>query len=92
MSLLKRIERESRATTQGPSQMAELRVRRRPASPARDAYLDLKTRIQNRLIADLDPTMDVTKTENVRRTIEEMYQNILAEEHIVLSRAERPRL
>ncbi len=92
MSLLKRIERESRATTQGPSQMAELRVRRRPASPARDAYLDLKTRIQNRLIADLDPTMDVTKTDDVRRTIEEMYQNILAEEHIVLSRAERQRL
>jgi len=72
--------------------MAELRVRRRPASPARDAYLDLKTRIQNRLIADLDPTMDVTKTDDVRRTIEEMYQNILAEEHIVLSRAERQRL
>ncbi|MDY7080320.1 MAG: CpaF family protein [Chloroflexota bacterium] len=93
MSLLKRIERERQTTgQQQPSQKAEMRVRRQPASPARDAYLDLKTRIQNKLIAELDPTMDVTKTDEVRRTIEEMYNNILAEEHIVLSRAERQRL
>jgi len=92
MSLLKRIEKERQVTTQGPSRMTELRVRRRPASPVQDAYLDLKARIQNKLIADLDPTMDVTKTDEVRRTIEEMYNNILAEEHIVLSRAERHRL
>ncbi len=92
MSLLKRIEKEKQVTTQGPSRMTELRVRRRPASPAQDAYLDLKARIQNKLIADLDPTMDVTRTDEVRRTIEEMYNNILAEEHIVLSRAERQRL
>nr|HID12454.1 CpaF family protein [Anaerolineae bacterium] len=92
MSLLKRIEKEKQTATQRPSRMTELRVRRRPASPARDAYLDLKTRIQNKLIADLDPTMDVTKTDEVRRTIEEMYNNILAEEHIPLSRVERQRL
>ncbi|MCP4540990.1 MAG: CpaF family protein [Chloroflexi bacterium] len=69
-----------------------MRVRRQPASPARDAYLDLKTRIQQKLIAELDPTMDVTRTDDVRRTIEEMYNNILTEEHIVLSRSERQRL
>ncbi len=92
MSLLKRIERERQTTAQESSQMTEMRVRRQPASPARDAYLDLKTRIQNKLISELDPTMDVTKTGEVRRTIEEMYNNILAEEHIVLSRAERQRL
>ena len=92
MSLLKRIEKERQTSSQMPSRMTEMRVRRQPASPARDAYLDLKTRIQNKLIADLDPTMDVSKTSEVRRTIEEMYNNILAEEHIVLSRAERQRL
>jgi pilus assembly protein CpaF len=92
MSLLKRIEQEKRTTTQAPAQqMSEMQVRRRP-SPARDAYMDLKSRIQNKLIADLDPTMDVTRTDEVRHTIEEMYSNILAEEHIVLSRAERQRL
>jgi pilus assembly protein CpaF len=69
-----------------------MRVRRQPASPARDAYMDLKTRIQNKLIAELDPTMDVARTEEVRRTIEEMYNNILAEEQIPLSRSERQRL
>jgi len=58
----------------------------------RDAYRDLKTRIQNKLIDELDPTMDVTKQDEVRRTIREMFESILAEEHIVLSRAERERL
>jgi pilus assembly protein CpaF len=92
MSLLKRIERERQATGELPAAQKEMRVRRQPASPARDAYMDLKTRIQNKLIAELDPTMDVTKTDEVRRTIEEMYNSILAEEHIVLSRSERQRL
>jgi pilus assembly protein CpaF len=92
MSLLKRIERERQTTGQAPAAQKEMRVRRQPASPARDAYMDLKTRIQNKLISELDPTMDVTKTDEVRRTIEEMYHNILADEHIVLSRSERQRL
>ena len=92
MSLLRRIEQGQQTATQQPSQRTKMQVRRQPASPARDAYLDLKTRIQNRLIAGLDPTMDVTRTDEVRRTIEEMYNNILAEEKIPLSRTERQRL
>jgi pilus assembly protein CpaF len=92
MSLLRRIEQGQQTTTRDSSQGAEMRVRRQPASPARDAYMDLKTRIQNKLIAELDPTMDVARTEEVRRTIEEMYNNILAEEQIPLSRSERQRL
>ena len=91
MSLLKRIEKERKGGGQQSAQK-EMRVRRQPATPARDAYLDLKTRIQQKLIAELDPTMDVTRTEDVRRTIEDMYNNILGEEHIVLSRSERQRL
>ncbi len=93
MSLLKRIERERQTGGQEPQTgVAELRVRRQVVTPQRDAYLDLKTRIQNKLIADLDPTMDVTKTDEVRRTIEEMFNSILTEEQVVLSRAERQRL
>jgi len=91
MSLLRRIEQEKQ-TTEGSDKMSKMRVRRRPASPARDAYMDLKSRIQNKLISDLDPTMDVTRTDEVRNTIQDMYDDILAEEHIVLSRAERQRL
>jgi pilus assembly protein CpaF len=92
VSLLKRIEKERQVPGQQQPAQKEMRVRRQPASPARDAYLDLKTRIQQKLISELDPTMDVTKTDEVRRTIEEMYNNILGEEHIVLSRSERQRL
>jgi pilus assembly protein CpaF len=91
MSLLRRIEQEKQSSAQQTTQMSEMQVRRR-AAPSRDAYMDLKTRIQNKLIAELDPTMDVTKTEQVRKTIEELYDNILAEEARVLSRAERQRL
>ena len=69
-----------------------MQVRRQPASPVQDAYRNLKERIQNRLIAELDPTMDITKTSEVRRTIEAMYDEILAAESIVLSRPERQRL
>ena len=50
MSLLKRIERERAATSDRSSGTTQMRVRRQPAVPARDAYLDLKTRIQNKLI------------------------------------------
>ena len=92
MSLLRRIEKGQQETAQRPSRRTKMQVRRQPASPARDAYRDLKSRIQNKLIASLDPTMDVTRTDEVRRTIEEMYNNILAEEKIPLSRTERQRL
>jgi len=95
MSLLKRIEQGTQAPPVGqPSKLSEIRARRVPTTvaPSRDAYLDLKTRIQNKLLAELDPTMDVTKTEEVRLTIEEMFDATLAEENIILSRVERQRL
>jgi pilus assembly protein CpaF len=48
--------------------------------------------VQNKLLAELDPSMDVSQTAEVRRTIEELFENILAESNIVLSRPERRRL
>jgi pilus assembly protein CpaF len=108
MSLLKRIEKgysqaspgggaESGAETGSgeEARLGELRTRRQTTplgGPAREQYLDLKTRIQNKLLAELDPSMDVTRTTEVRSTIEELFNGILAEESIVLSRAERRRL
>lgn len=92
MSLLRRIEKGQQQPTGTGTGAADLRTQRRAPSPVRDAYRDLKTRIQNKLIDELDPTMDVTKQDEVRRTIREMFEGILAEEHIVLSRAERERL
>ncbi len=102
MSLLRRIEQGQSQTPQqedlSASRLAELRSRR-PAGQAaaqpgasRDAYFDLKTRVQNKLLGELDPSMDVGRTAEVRRTIEELFENILAEEAIALSRAEKKRL
>jgi pilus assembly protein CpaF len=61
-------------------------------SAQKDTYLDLKTRVQNRLFAELDPTMDVTKVNEVRTTILELFEQVLAEENTVLSRPEKHRL
>ena len=76
------------------SKLAEMRMRRPTiaASPARDAYLELKTRVQTKLLAELDPSMDVTKTDEVRASIEELFDSVLTEENIILSRVERSRL
>ena len=107
MSLLKRIEegqaqpaptpREVPAAAPnaaGTSRLSGLNARRAnpPGAAQRDTYYDLKTRVQNKLLSELDPSMDVSQTVEVRRTIEELFENILAEEKIVLSRPERRRL
>ena len=93
MSLLRRIEKSQEPTQAEPSKLQELRVKRAsPATGSRDAYIDLKNRVQQRLIAELDPTMDITKTAEVRATINEMFEAMLAEESIVLTRNERKRL
>lgn len=102
MSLLKRIEQgqaQSSAIQQdevdgsGAQRLSE-RVRREAPTGLSDRskYHDLKTLVQNKLLAELDPSMDVSQTAEVRRTIEELFENILTEERIVLSRPERRRL
>ena len=48
-----------------------------PAAPQKDGYMDLKERVQARLIAELDPKMDLTKIDEVRRQVEEIFNNIL---------------
>lgn len=95
MSLLKRIERNQvQVPSQAePSKLQELRVKRAsPATGSRDAYVDLKNRIQQRLIAELDPGMDITQTAEVRASIQEMFETMLSEESIVLTRNEKRRL
>ena len=57
-----------------------------------DSFHDLKSRIQNRLIAELDPRMDLSNAEEVRRTVEETFNSVLESESIVLTRVERLRL
>ncbi|GMV32260.1 MAG: hypothetical protein KPEEDBHJ_02635 [Anaerolineales bacterium] len=77
------------------SRLSTLQARRVSApitSPQAGSYFDLKTRVQNKLLAEIDPSMDVTRTDEVRRTIQSLFEQILTEENIVLSRPERARL
>ena len=104
MSLLKRIEQGQGGNSSGGSsdnqggegsRLSSLQARRVNApitSPQAGSYFDLKTRVQNKLLSELDPSMDITRTEEVRRTIQDLFEQILAEENIVLSRPERARL
>jgi pilus assembly protein CpaF len=101
MSLLKRIEQGQGNTSSGEgndsnaSRLVSLQGRRVAppgVNPQRDTYMDLKSRVQNRLLAELDPGMDISKVNEVRNTIQELFEQVLAEENIVLSRPERHRL
>jgi pilus assembly protein CpaF len=99
MSLLRRIEQgqggqpedeeQSQSTLMG---LQSRRVAPPGVSTQRDTYFDLKTRVQNRLLAELDPTLDISQVGVVRGTIRELFEQILSEEHIVLSRQEKHRL
>ncbi len=94
MSLLKRIEKSQvPELNQQVSKLQELRVKRSsPGTGSHDQYADLKNRIQQKLIAELDPSMDVSQTAEMRSTIQEMFETMLQEEQIVLTRNERRKL
>jgi len=107
MSLLKRIEQGQGGSSSGGGQSSDSqgggegsrlssiqsrRVNAPITSPQAGSYFDLKVRVQNKLLSELDPSMDITRTDDVRRTIQDLFEQILAEENIVLSRPERARL
>ena len=100
MSLLKRIEQGRQAGAEEPASGGGSRLgtleARRVSPPRKDAqdetYADLKVRVQNRLLAELDPSIDVSEVEKVRGTIRDLFEQILNEESIVLSRQEKHRL
>jgi pilus assembly protein CpaF len=57
-----------------------------------DNFKEMKARVQNRLIAELDPRMDLGNADEVRRTVEETFAAVLEAEGISLTRVERLRL
>lgn len=100
MSLLNRIQKSSQVPSNGDGPPAppppappneELRRRQVPA-PARDAFGELRTRLQQKIIAELDPKLDLSRPDQVRKTIEELFNTYYAQEEVVLARAERVRL
>jgi pilus assembly protein CpaF len=103
MSLLSKIEKEAQrpAVSGGAAPAPAGTTRLQPNRPRPTAMPDatrgdpitgLKVRVQNKLLAELDPSMDVSQTADVRKTIEDLFESILTEEKIVLSRPERRRL
>ena len=76
---------------------AARRRRRTPArltsqAPVRESFRDVKFRIQNRVIQDLDPKLDLSNQVEVRRQIEEIFGKVIDEEGLALTRAERVRM
>jgi pilus assembly protein CpaF len=98
MSLLRRIEQGQGGQPEDDQSQSSLmglqsrRVAPPGVSSQSETYFDLKTRVQNRLLAELDPTLDISQVGVVRGTIRELFEQILSEEHIVLSRQEKHRL
>jgi len=96
MSLLRRIE-SARPSTEAPeadptASVSAVAPSRIPQVPGREPLRDAKMRIQNRVVSDLDPRLDLTNQLEVRRQIEEMFNRIVEEEGLALTRAERVRM
>ncbi len=53
---------------------------------------ELKHRVKNRLIAEMDPDMDLSKTVEVRQRIRALFDLVVDTENTVLTRTERERL
>src|SRR5262245_47508610 len=61
-------------------------------APVRESFLDVKFRIESRVISDLDPKLDLSNQVEVRRQIEEIFGKVIDEEGLALTRAERVRM
>jgi pilus assembly protein CpaF len=100
MSLLKRIGGSTPGGEAGaPSTQRASVLPRRDDGGARhgrdqedNTFLDLKMRVQNRLISELDPKLDLSNTVKVRQQVEEVFNAVLDSESVVLSRTERAKM
>lgn len=96
MSILRRIKNDSDPVTpssQTPATPAQPRPAVPPSQgPVSDKYADIKNRVQTKLLSTLNPSIDVSKVDEVRRTIFELFEQILSEENIILSKPERARM
>ncbi|MBI2865002.1 MAG: CpaF family protein [Chloroflexi bacterium] len=104
MSLLRRIEGGTStfrnpaptaapgATPQQPAKEEASGRRANAALGSPDLSLDLKTRVQNKLIAELDLNADTSNLELIRVRIQQLFDGVLEQEGILLTRSERQRL
>jgi pilus assembly protein CpaF len=55
-------------------------------------FADIRSRVQNKLIGELDPKLDLSNAAKVRQQVEDIFNTILDSENIVLTRTERARM
>ena len=79
-------------TSQNNAPTPSRRIISNSAANNQDTYQDLKTRVQTKLLSEIDPSVDVSKVAEVRKTIQELFDQILIEENFILSRSEKSRL
>ena len=101
MSLLRRIEGARPGQPEQPQQPGAPQQPPKPpaegplsqsAAPARDAQRDVRSRLQSRIINNLDPRLDLSDAKAVKSSIEEMFNKFIDEEGIVVTRVERQRM
>src|SRR6476469_10150721 len=55
-------------------------------------FVDIRSRVQNKLIGELDHKLDLSNAAKVRQQVEDIFNTILDSENIVLTRTERARM
>jgi pilus assembly protein CpaF len=77
--------RDPRTDTRGPQQ----RPGTAPSSSNKGQYAAVRERVQHRLLSELSPTVTADNPAEVRRVLERIFNETLAEEGLPLSRTER---
>ncbi len=87
-------DKDAEARRQAEIARRKAEMMKKPGKPGegKDGTGDLKLRVQQKLLAELDPSMDISKKDEVREQIQVLFNAILAEENMLLSRSERDRL
>jgi pilus assembly protein CpaF len=99
MSLLKRIggtpssaENASGIARSGAPAFEGSKLASAPRDRDDNAFADIRSRVQNKLISELDPKLDLSNAAKVRQQVEDIFNSILDSENIVLTRSERARM
>jgi pilus assembly protein CpaF len=99
MSLLKRIggtpstnELGSPSAQSGAPRFENTKIGAPPRERDDHSFTDIRSRVQNKLIGELDPKLDLANAAKVRQQVEDIFNTILDSENIVLTRNERARM
>src|SRR5436853_6128465 len=100
MSLLRRIEGARPGQPEQPQQPGAPQQPPKPpaegplsqsTAPARDAQRDVRSRLQSRIINNLDPRLDLSDAKAAKSSSEDMFNKLIDEEGIAVTRLESQR-